>query len=150
MSCYTCLRKHIVQPSADKNQKRLSGANRKKNPKLWIISHLLKVFKSSCWMCWMPRLNVISVFLQASFPGNLHLVMVLRPTGFFQRTFTDIGFRFSQEDFLLKLPVWVCRGILPVCDWWLRLCLGPALQALTWRVTGASLPVVPTTTKSLL
>ncbi|NXI19140.1 MCF2 protein, partial [Irena cyanogastra] len=43
--------------------------------------------------------------LQASFPGNLHLVMVLRPTGFFQRTFTDIGFRFSQEDFLLKLPV---------------------------------------------
>ncbi|KFP42819.1 Proto-oncogene DBL, partial [Chlamydotis macqueenii] len=46
-----------------------------------------------------------SVSLQASFPGNLHLVMVLRPTGFFQRTFTDIGFRFSQEDFLLKLPV---------------------------------------------
>ncbi|XP_074863606.1 proto-oncogene DBL isoform X2 [Carettochelys insculpta] len=41
----------------------------------------------------------------ASFPGNLQLVMVLRPTGFFQRTFTDIGFRFSQEDFLLKLPV---------------------------------------------
>uniref|UniRef100_A0A8C3P8I3 MCF.2 cell line derived transforming sequence n=1 Tax=Chrysemys picta bellii TaxID=8478 RepID=A0A8C3P8I3_CHRPI len=40
-----------------------------------------------------------------SFPGNLQLVMVLRPTGFFQRTFTDIGFRFSQEDFLLKLPV---------------------------------------------
>ncbi|XP_050820803.1 proto-oncogene DBL isoform X1 [Gopherus flavomarginatus] len=43
--------------------------------------------------------------IAASFPGNLQLVMVLRPTGFFQRTFTDIGFRFSQEDFLLKLPV---------------------------------------------
>nr|XP_060612422.1 proto-oncogene DBL isoform X2 [Anolis sagrei ordinatus] len=43
--------------------------------------------------------------IAAFFPGNLHLVMVLRPTGFFQRTFTDIGFRFSQEDFLLKLPV---------------------------------------------
>uniref|UniRef100_A0ABM5EVV9 Proto-oncogene DBL isoform X5 n=1 Tax=Pogona vitticeps TaxID=103695 RepID=A0ABM5EVV9_9SAUR len=43
--------------------------------------------------------------IAASFPGRLHLVMVLRPTGFFQRTFTDIGFRFSQEDFLLKLPV---------------------------------------------
>ncbi|NXJ10054.1 MCF2 protein, partial [Odontophorus gujanensis] len=43
--------------------------------------------------------------IAASFPGNLHLVMVLRPTGFIQRTFTDIGFRFSQEDFLLKLPV---------------------------------------------
>ncbi|XP_060105856.1 proto-oncogene DBL isoform X1 [Heteronotia binoei] len=43
--------------------------------------------------------------IATSFPGNLHLIMVLRPTGFFQRTFTDIGFRFSQEDFLLKLPV---------------------------------------------
>lgn len=43
--------------------------------------------------------------LQASFPGNLHLVLVLRPTSFLQRTFTDIGFRFSQEDFMLKLPV---------------------------------------------
>ncbi|XP_043913468.1 proto-oncogene DBL [Protopterus annectens] len=40
-----------------------------------------------------------------SFPGNLHLVLVLRPTGFFQRTFTDIGFRFSQDDFILRLPV---------------------------------------------
>eukprot|EP00071_Canis_lupus_P038137 XP_022271694.1 proto-oncogene DBL isoform X5 [Canis lupus familiaris] len=39
-----------------------------------------------------------------SFPGNLHLVLVLRPTSFLQRTFTDIGFRFSQEDFMLKLP----------------------------------------------
>ncbi|XP_030065437.1 proto-oncogene DBL [Microcaecilia unicolor] len=43
--------------------------------------------------------------LANSFPGNLQLVLVLRPTGFFQRTFTDIGFRFSQEDFILKLPV---------------------------------------------
>ncbi|MGH0177070.1 UNVERIFIED_CONTAM: hypothetical protein FKN15_074244 [Acipenser sinensis] len=42
---------------------------------------------------------------QASFPGNLHLVLVLRPTSFFQRTVTDIGFRFSQEDFMLKMPV---------------------------------------------
>ncbi|XP_040261595.1 proto-oncogene DBL isoform X5 [Bufo bufo] len=43
--------------------------------------------------------------LSHSFPGSLHLVLVLRPSGFFQRTFTDIGFRFSQEDFILKLPV---------------------------------------------
>ncbi|OCT66092.1 hypothetical protein XELAEV_18042346mg [Xenopus laevis] len=43
--------------------------------------------------------------LSHSFPGNLHLVLVLRPTGFIQRTFTDIGFRFSQEEFILKLPV---------------------------------------------
>ncbi|XP_031219951.1 proto-oncogene DBL [Mastomys coucha] len=43
--------------------------------------------------------------ISASFPGSLHLVLVLRPTSFLQRTFTDIGFRFSQEDFMLKLPV---------------------------------------------
>ncbi|XP_051791184.1 proto-oncogene DBL isoform X3 [Erpetoichthys calabaricus] len=43
--------------------------------------------------------------IAASFPGNLHLVLVLRPTGFIQRTVTDIGFRFSQEDFMLKMPV---------------------------------------------
>uniref|UniRef100_A0A3Q1NGV5 MCF.2 cell line derived transforming sequence n=1 Tax=Bos taurus TaxID=9913 RepID=A0A3Q1NGV5_BOVIN len=46
-----------------------------------------------------------SRMLCSSFPGNLHLVLVLRPTSFLQRTFTDIGFRFSQEDFMLKLPV---------------------------------------------
>uniref|UniRef100_A0A8C2KIC7 MCF.2 cell line derived transforming sequence a n=1 Tax=Cyprinus carpio TaxID=7962 RepID=A0A8C2KIC7_CYPCA len=43
--------------------------------------------------------------LAESFPGNLHLVLVLRPTSFFQRTVTDLGFRFSQEDFMLKMPV---------------------------------------------
>ncbi|TSS60346.1 Guanine nucleotide exchange factor DBS [Bagarius yarrelli] len=43
--------------------------------------------------------------IAASFPGNLHLVLVLRPTSFFQRTFTDLVFRFSQEDFMIKLPV---------------------------------------------
>ncbi|XP_063102538.1 proto-oncogene DBL isoform X3 [Cavia porcellus] len=43
--------------------------------------------------------------ISASFPGNLHLILVLRPTSFLQRTFTDIGFRFSQEDFMVKLPV---------------------------------------------
>uniref|UniRef100_A0A672PDI8 MCF.2 cell line derived transforming sequence n=1 Tax=Sinocyclocheilus grahami TaxID=75366 RepID=A0A672PDI8_SINGR len=43
--------------------------------------------------------------IAASFPGNLYLVLVLRPTSFFQRTVTDLGFRFSQEDFMLKMPV---------------------------------------------
>ncbi|XP_051506180.1 proto-oncogene DBL-like isoform X5 [Myxocyprinus asiaticus] len=43
--------------------------------------------------------------IAASFPGNLHLVLVLRPTSFFQRTVTDLGFRFSQEDFMLNMPV---------------------------------------------
>ncbi|KAJ8351247.1 hypothetical protein SKAU_G00227230 [Synaphobranchus kaupii] len=43
--------------------------------------------------------------IAASFPGTLHLVLVLRPTSFFQRAVTDLGFRFSQEDFMLKMPV---------------------------------------------
>ncbi|KAM9850276.1 proto-oncogene DBL [Aulostomus maculatus] len=43
--------------------------------------------------------------IAASFPGNLHLVLVLRPTSFFHRTVTDIGFRFSQDDFMVKMPV---------------------------------------------
>lgn len=47
---------------------------------------------------------------QTSFPGNLHLVLVLRPTGLLSTTpspssSTDLGFRFSQDDFLLKMPV---------------------------------------------
>jgi len=81
-----------------------------------MISFLFKAFESRGWSCRSPKLNVVSVSLQASFPGNLHLVMVLRPTGFFQRTFTDIGFRFSQEDFLLKLPVRGCGIVVSVCD----------------------------------
>uniref|UniRef100_A0A8C3AU38 MCF.2 cell line derived transforming sequence n=1 Tax=Cyclopterus lumpus TaxID=8103 RepID=A0A8C3AU38_CYCLU len=52
----------------------------------------------------IPKVNLSSLF-KASFPGNLHLVLVLRPTSFFHRTVTDIGFRFSQEDFMLKMPV---------------------------------------------
>lgn len=49
--------------------------------------------------------SLIFPLFKASFPGNLHLVLVLRPTSFFHRTVTDIGFRFSQEDFMLKMPV---------------------------------------------
>uniref|UniRef100_A0AAY4AZL6 MCF.2 cell line derived transforming sequence b n=1 Tax=Denticeps clupeoides TaxID=299321 RepID=A0AAY4AZL6_9TELE len=49
-------------------------------------------------------------FSQTSFHRNLHLVLVLRPTSLLQQrspggTTTDIGFRFSQEDFALKMPV---------------------------------------------
>ncbi|XP_006881959.1 PREDICTED: proto-oncogene DBL [Elephantulus edwardii] len=57
--------------------------------------------RSDTWSSLKASLQRIS----ASFPGNLHLVLVLRPTSFLQRTFTDVGFRFSHEDFMLKLPV---------------------------------------------
>ncbi|KAB5543166.1 hypothetical protein PHYPO_G00076080 [Pangasianodon hypophthalmus] len=41
----------------------------------------------------------------ASIPGNLHLVLVLRPKAQSQGTGTDLGFRFCQDDFTIKMPV---------------------------------------------
>ncbi|XP_021563764.1 guanine nucleotide exchange factor DBS [Carlito syrichta] len=41
----------------------------------------------------------------ASFPANLQLVLVLRPAGFFQRTLSDIAFKFNRDDFKMKVPV---------------------------------------------
>ncbi|XP_074467288.1 proto-oncogene DBL isoform X1 [Sebastes fasciatus] len=51
-----------------------------------------------------------------SFPGNLHLVLVLRPSGLLSSapspsSSTDLGFRFSQDDFLLKMPVVMLRSV---------------------------------------
>ncbi|XP_026183934.1 proto-oncogene DBL [Mastacembelus armatus] len=51
-----------------------------------------------------------------SFPGNLHLVLVLRPSSLLSPTpspssSTDLGFRFSQDDFLLKMPVVMLRSV---------------------------------------
>ncbi|XP_077447659.1 proto-oncogene DBL isoform X2 [Stigmatopora argus] len=45
-----------------------------------------------------------------SFPGNLHLVLVLRPSTLQSSapspsSSTDLGFRFSHDDFLFKMPV---------------------------------------------
>lgn len=59
----------------------------------------------SICVCQADLISLSLSLSQASFPGNLHLVLVLRPTSFFQRTVTDLGFRFSQEDFMLKMPV---------------------------------------------
>ncbi|XP_069575006.1 proto-oncogene DBL isoform X1 [Brachyistius frenatus] len=51
-----------------------------------------------------------------SFPGNLHLVLVLHPSALLSSTpspssSTDLGFRFSQNDFLLKMPVVMLRSV---------------------------------------
>ncbi|KAM9846338.1 proto-oncogene DBL [Aulostomus maculatus] len=51
-----------------------------------------------------------------SFPGNLHLVLVLHPTTLLSSapspsSSTDLGFRFSQDDFLLKMPVMMLRSV---------------------------------------
>uniref|UniRef100_A0A8C3WDF9 MCF.2 cell line derived transforming sequence like n=1 Tax=Catagonus wagneri TaxID=51154 RepID=A0A8C3WDF9_9CETA len=43
--------------------------------------------------------------IATSFPANLQLVLVLRPTGFFQRTLSGLAFRFNRDDFKMKVPV---------------------------------------------
>uniref|UniRef100_A0A670J7S7 MCF.2 cell line derived transforming sequence like n=1 Tax=Podarcis muralis TaxID=64176 RepID=A0A670J7S7_PODMU len=43
--------------------------------------------------------------IAASFPGNLQLVLVLRPTGFFHRTIFDIAFKFHRDEYKMKLPI---------------------------------------------
>lgn len=47
--------------------------------------------------------------LQASFPANLRLVLVLRPTGLLQRTLSDLALKFNRDDFNMKVPVSVSR-----------------------------------------
>ncbi|ROL54355.1 Proto-oncogene DBL [Anabarilius grahami] len=49
--------------------------------------------------------------MMMSFPGHLHLVLVLRPKTHLQTTGTDLGFRFSQDDFALKMPMIVLSSL---------------------------------------
>ncbi|KAG2463253.1 MF2L2 factor, partial [Polypterus senegalus] len=42
--------------------------------------------------------------IAGAFPGNLQLVLVLRPSRLLQRTLADIGIRFHRDDFKLKVP----------------------------------------------
>ncbi|XP_030007583.1 guanine nucleotide exchange factor DBS isoform X3 [Sphaeramia orbicularis] len=43
--------------------------------------------------------------IAGSFPGNLHLVLVLRPTTLFQRTLSDFLFKFNKDEFKMKVPI---------------------------------------------
>ncbi|XP_075708640.1 guanine nucleotide exchange factor DBS isoform X2 [Rhinoderma darwinii] len=43
--------------------------------------------------------------IAASFPGNLQLVIVLRPSGLLQRALSDIVFKFNKDDFKMKVPI---------------------------------------------
>uniref|UniRef100_A0A3B4EFP3 MCF.2 cell line derived transforming sequence-like 2 n=1 Tax=Pygocentrus nattereri TaxID=42514 RepID=A0A3B4EFP3_PYGNA len=43
--------------------------------------------------------------IAGAFPGNLQLVLVLRPSRFFQRTIADIGIRLHRDDFKMKVPI---------------------------------------------
>ncbi|KAM8873805.1 guanine nucleotide exchange factor DBS isoform 15-T17 [Spinachia spinachia] len=41
--------------------------------------------------------------IAGAFPGNLQLVLVLRPSRFFQRTMADIGMKLHKDDFKMKI-----------------------------------------------
>ncbi|XP_036946549.1 guanine nucleotide exchange factor DBS-like isoform X1 [Acanthopagrus latus] len=41
--------------------------------------------------------------IAGSFPGNLHLVLVLRPTTLLQRTLSDFLFKFNRDEFKMKV-----------------------------------------------
>ncbi|KAG8586613.1 hypothetical protein GDO81_005430 [Engystomops pustulosus] len=43
--------------------------------------------------------------IAASFPGNLQLVIVLRPSGLLQRALSDISFKFNKDEFKMKVPI---------------------------------------------
>ncbi|XP_070693844.1 guanine nucleotide exchange factor DBS [Pempheris klunzingeri] len=43
--------------------------------------------------------------IAGSFPGNLQLVLVLRPTALLQRTLSDFLFKFNKDEFKMKVPV---------------------------------------------
>lgn len=40
---------------------------------------------------------------QGTFPGNLHLVLVLRPSTLFQRALSDFLFKFNKDEFKMKV-----------------------------------------------
>uniref|UniRef100_A0A4W3ILC9 DH domain-containing protein n=1 Tax=Callorhinchus milii TaxID=7868 RepID=A0A4W3ILC9_CALMI len=46
-----------------------------------------------------------------SFPGNLQLVFVLRPSGIFQRAIFDIVLKLNQDDFKMKVPVIMLNSV---------------------------------------
>ncbi|XP_031689254.1 guanine nucleotide exchange factor DBS isoform X11 [Oncorhynchus kisutch] len=43
--------------------------------------------------------------IAGAFPGNLQLVLVLRPSRFFQRAIADIGMKLHRDDFKMKVPI---------------------------------------------
>uniref|UniRef100_A0AAR2L4Z7 Mcf.2 cell line derived transforming sequence-like b n=1 Tax=Pygocentrus nattereri TaxID=42514 RepID=A0AAR2L4Z7_PYGNA len=55
------------------------------------------------WACVKGTLLRISV--SGHFPGNLRLVLVLRPSALLQRTLSDVLFKLHRDDFKMKVPV---------------------------------------------
>lgn len=53
----------------------------------------------------MSARTFLSSVFQGSFPGNLHLVLVLRPSTFLQRTLSDVFFKVNKDEFKMKVHI---------------------------------------------
>ncbi|KAM5277114.1 putative guanine nucleotide exchange factor MCF2L2 isoform 2-T2 [Hipposideros larvatus] len=49
--------------------------------------------------------------IAVSFPGNLQLIFILRPSCFIQRTITDIGIKYYRDEFKMKVPIVVLNSV---------------------------------------
>ncbi|KAL4630759.1 guanine nucleotide exchange factor DBS-like isoform X1 [Arapaima gigas] len=49
--------------------------------------------------------------IAGAFPGNLQLVLVLRPSRFIQRAIADIGIRLHRDDFKMKVPIIMLNSV---------------------------------------
>ncbi|CAK6441869.1 unnamed protein product [Pipistrellus nathusii] len=49
--------------------------------------------------------------IAVAFPGNLQLIFILRPSRFIQRTITDIGIKYYQEEFKMKVPIVMLNSV---------------------------------------
>lgn len=67
---------------------------------IFVGDYINKKMKNGCEVCLLSSLSC-----QGSFPGNLQLVLVLRPTTLLQRALSDIFFKFNKDEFKMKVPV---------------------------------------------
>ncbi|XP_070262826.1 probable guanine nucleotide exchange factor MCF2L2 isoform X2 [Myotis yumanensis] len=49
--------------------------------------------------------------IAVAFPGNLQLIFILRPSRFIQRTITDIGIKYYQDEFKMKVPIVMLNSV---------------------------------------
>uniref|UniRef100_A0A8C0G6T9 MCF.2 cell line derived transforming sequence like n=1 Tax=Chelonoidis abingdonii TaxID=106734 RepID=A0A8C0G6T9_CHEAB len=63
------------------------------------------ILKLSLFIPYLCSENTCPCLDIASFPGNLQLVLVLRPTGFIHRTLSDLAFKFNRDEFKMKVPI---------------------------------------------
>ena len=49
------------------------------------------------------RMIYTLLYFQGFFPGLIEVVFVLRPTGFLQRAFSDVGYKFVKDDFKFRV-----------------------------------------------